>query len=98
LIDTPHAVALKAGANVEAGLNIALKSQHLDSRGVELARGLKIALEDPSLLHTWRSKPKAFDEAVRIHVHPDREYDRMEAKRKHELYRQATNRPEWSSI
>jgi len=91
-------VALRAGLHVEAGLGIALRSQRLDSRGIEFIRGLKIALEDPSLVSTWRSNPKAFDAAARTRAHPDPEYDRKESKGLNEFYRQATNRPEWSSI
>ena len=92
-----HRAAVRVGAYVNAGVSIALRYSGLDSRGIELVRGLKIALEDPSLLDAWHSKPKAFDDAVRSRAHPDPDFDRNETKRENELYRQTKNHPQWNS-
>ncbi len=90
-------IAIMVGASIASGICVALTSERLDGRTIELARGLKIALEDPSLLSTWRSSPHAFDEAVMSRAHPSPQYDRADAKRRKGLYRAITNNPAWKS-
>jgi hypothetical protein len=91
-------IAFRVGRHVGRGLQIALRSQRLDSRGLELVRGLKIALENPSLQETWRSSPRAFEAAEFDHVHPDPETKATTARSQNASYRKITNRPEWSEI
>ncbi len=90
-------MAVQAGVGVEAGLGVALTHQRLDSRRIELIRGLKIALTDASLLSNWRSNPKAFDAAARNDVHPDPENDRILAWGLNKIYVHVINSPEWRS-
>jgi Fe-S-cluster containining protein len=94
-----NGLALAAGANIATGLRVALRSRRLDDRAIELVRGLKIALADPSLLETWRERPDAFDAAALDNVHPGSREDRQHvAKLWREAYRMVTNRPEWAEI
>jgi Fe-S-cluster containining protein len=94
-----NGLALAAGANVVAGLRVALRSRRLDDRAIELVRGLKIALSDPSLLETWRERPDAFDAAAMINVYPGAKREqRLVAAALKDAYRTVTNRPEWSEI
>jgi Fe-S-cluster containining protein len=90
-------MAVQAGVGVEAGLAVALTHQRLDSRCIELIRGLKIAMTDASLLSNWRSNPKAFDAAARNDVHPDPENDRNLAWGLNKIYVHVVNSPEWRS-
>jgi Fe-S-cluster containining protein len=90
-------IAIMVGASVASGMSVALTSERLDGRTIELARGLKVALEGPSLLGTWRSSPHAFDGAVMSHAHPSPSFDRANAKRQKDLYRAITNSPRWKS-
>jgi Fe-S-cluster containining protein len=94
-----NGMALAVGDGIEEGMRIALRSQSLDCRSVELVRAVKIALEDPSLLETWRDRPRAFDSAVGTTVHvAKREEQATEDKAHATWYRQVTNRPGWSEI
>jgi hypothetical protein len=93
-----NGAALKAGQNVSIGLSVALRSRRLEYRAIELVRGLKIALEDPSLLDTWRSRPGAFADAIEAKVHPNPDRDRAGLRMIDDSYRQVTNHPEWSEI
>jgi hypothetical protein len=90
-----NGMALQAGIGVEAGPGVALTHQRLDSRRIELIRGLKIALTDTSLLSNWRSNPRAFDSAARNDVHPDPENDRNLAWGLNKVYVHVINSPEW---
>ena len=90
-------MAVQAGVGVEAGLGVALSHERLDSRCIELMRGLKIALTDDSLLSNWRSNPQAFDAAARNDVHPDPDNDRNLAWGLNKLYIHVINSPEWRS-
>jgi hypothetical protein len=92
-------LALAVGGRIAGGLAVALRSRRLDDRPLELVRALQIALADPTLLDTWRSRPGAFNAAVLGHVHPrpitqQRQLDRA----RKEDYRKVTCRPEWSEI
>jgi hypothetical protein len=93
-----NSLAMLVGNAVKHGLVVALRSQRLDGRSLELVRGLKIALEDPTLLDTWHERPHAFDAAVKATVHPDPELDRLVEKSGREVYRRITNRASWSEI
>jgi Fe-S-cluster containining protein len=93
-----NGLALQMGANVINGLCCALKSQRLDDHSLDLVRALKIALEDPSLIEMWRSRPRAFSGAARESVHPDPPYYQSVARQDREVYRWVTNRPEWNEI
>jgi Fe-S-cluster containining protein len=90
-------LAASVGATAELGISVALDSQRLDGRNLDLIRALKIAMEDPSLLSTWGSRPSAFDAAAMAHAHPDSAFDRKSAKQRKELGRQITNSPAWKS-
>jgi uncharacterized protein len=90
-------LAVRVGPLVGIGMNVALNSKRLDGRSVELARGLKIALEDPTLVSTWRSRPHAFDEATMNRAHPDQKFDSASAKRQKDFYRAITNSPQWKA-
>jgi hypothetical protein len=89
---------LLSGHAVLEGLEIAVRHQRYDSRELELVHGLKVALQDPSLLHNWRSRPDAFDAAVEPKLYPDAKRDRTSEKIMQQYYREVTNRPEWSEI
>jgi hypothetical protein len=93
-----NGLAFLVGNAVKHGLTVALQSRRLDGRSLELVRGLKIALDDPSLLATWRDRPHAFGAAVKATVHPDPDMDRLVQKSDREVYRRITNRPEWNEI
>jgi hypothetical protein len=94
-----NGLAYLAASQVGGGLSVALRSQRLDYRMLDLARALKIALENPELLRTWRDQPRVFDPAVRENVHPPtQEQKAFKAKLNDAGYRHLTNRPAWSEI
>jgi hypothetical protein len=94
-----NGMAYLGAGNIAGGLAVALRSQKLDWRRLDLPRALKIALDDPDLLATWRDRPRAFDAAARKAVHPGTEWqEAMKAKLDNRAYRHLTNRPQWSEI
>jgi len=90
-------LAYNAGVEVMSGLKVALRHEGLEHRNIELIRGLKLVLQDPSLIDTWQSRPSAFEDALICRVHPDPTLDRRTVEADDALYRQTVNSPQWHS-
>jgi len=87
-------IAMFVHTAVETGLTVALLDRKLPWKAVKFIEALKIALTDPDLIYTWRSKTRAFDSAVGTN-------DAMQAladKVMRQEHRQVANRPGWKEI
>jgi hypothetical protein len=95
---TANMLAILSGHAIHDGHLIALKAERLEHRDLEFVRGLKIALDDPSLISTWRSRPRAFDGALFRTVYPSRSSESDRADKIFTAhYREITNNPAWKA-